>query len=198
MKAHRIRMLLIALWVGVFAPTTARSHEAPVPKASVVMRDGGHCTLSLQFDLAKAWRQTLQPQMSMAEFLALASAQAPADFAREWARLTARWSQEVMLQAGPARLEAQRWRWPAADEAQTHLRQQLMQSLTGGDAPDHAPALLGAQAEFMLQSPKLAAPIDLSNLFLALPAAFRPITLTSYRPHQRWIGSGASPIPLKF
>lgn len=196
MRAPRLLMILMLSASLTHAP--AGSHEAHWPSAQVVMREDGLCTLSLHLDLARTLRLTLQPQMPMVEFLAMASAQTPAQFAREWARLTARWSREVVLHSGSIRREAQRWRWPAADDAQALLRQQLMQGLTGADPSDPAPTLIAAQAEFTLQPPKPSAPVDRSALGLTLPSAFRPLSLTSYRAHQQWIRPGDDPIALKF
>lgn len=189
-RARRVTLVLALAWAacaGGLVPVHA--HESEAPKALVVMREAGHCTLTLHFDLARALRLTMQPQAAPAEFLAQASAQAPATFAREWNRVTARWAREVLLEQPAGRFDAQRWRWPTADEAQALLRQQLMQGLTG-DSPEHAPALAQAQGEFRI------APGPSARLFL--PTAFRPLTLTSYRPHQQSVAPGESPISLKF
>jgi phage protein U len=84
---------------------------------------------------------------------------------------------------------ASRWTWPPAREAQALLRRQLMPQLTGAHA-DHE--LLQAQAEFRIGSEPA------QKASLTLPAALRPLSVTTLRPRQQWVGEGEQPIALSF
>jgi hypothetical protein len=171
------------------APIPATAHENPLPSASLVQRDGGHLTLTLRLDAARALHRTLKPSAAPLESLALLSAMDPARFATLWEQATRQWSQECAVLLSGRAIAATRWTWPLARDAQAHLQQQLMPQLTGGHA-DHD--LLSAQAEFRVG----ADPVVKAQL--KLPATLRPLTLTTLRPRQQWSGEGDAPIPLNF
>jgi hypothetical protein len=175
--------------VLVAPPTPTLAHENPLPSASLVQRDGGHLTLTLRLDPARALHRTLQSAAAPLESLALLSAMDPARFAVLWEQATRQWSQACTVVLSGRTVAASRWTWPPAKDAQAYLQQQLMPQLTGGHA-DHE--LLSAQAEFRVGTdPVLKAQLN-------LPATLRPLTLTTLRPRQKWSGEGDTPIPLNF
>lgn len=180
-------VLMAAL--NLLAPLQAQAHESPLPSATVVQREGGHFTLSLRWDAARSLQRTLLPQASPAEALALLSAMEPERFAQGWERATSAWSQGSTIQVQGRSHAAERWTWPTARDAQAWLQRQLIPQLTGGHA-DHE--LLTAQAEFRL----VGEPV--SQAQLKLPAALRPLSLTTLRPRQHWTREGDDPITLRF
>lgn len=169
--------------------TLAHAHESPLPSAHLVQRDGGHFTLSLKLDATRALQRTLLPDAAPAEALALLSAMEPDRFAQGWERATRTWSQGSALLVQGRSHAASRWSWPSAREAQALLQRQLMPRLTGGHV-DHE--LLAAQAEFRIGGEAVA------RAQLKLPAALRPLSLTTVRPRQQWTGEGDNPIALSF
>lgn len=176
----------------------ALAHESPTGSATIVQRDSGHYTLTLNFDVADALRRTAQPAMAAAEFQAAFSAMGTDEFAAAWARATAAWARGCQLEVGGRPLPALRWRWPLPQEAQARVRERLMHDLTGADrarplTTDHAPhALVQAQAEFRVGGASAPAPR------LLLHPAMRPLSVTSYRPNPQWVGPGEGAIVLKF
>jgi len=136
-----------------------------------------------------------------------AAAMPPEVFAREWTRVTAQWARELMIKQGDLLVAANRWRWPSATQAQALLRGQLMHALTSG-GEDHPESLAQAQADFRLPAgpggpldpPR--APMQATGashpIQLLMPAALRPLSLTTYRPRQQWIAPGDTPIVLAF
>ena len=183
------------------------AHESPTPSASVVQRGAGHYVLTLHFDVADALRRTLQPGMPAAQFQVQFAAMGGEAFAGAWARATEAWARACQLEATGQPQSAQRWRWPSAQEAQAHIRERLMHGLTappaasrtpaaahGPDAPagHEAHALAQAQAEFRLAGAASSGPR------LMLHPALRPLSLSSWRPHPQWVGTGNEPITLRF
>ena len=181
--------VVVLLGLVLMLNPLARAHESPLPSATVVQRDGGHLTLTLRLDPARALQRTLQPNAAPMESLAALSAMDTARFAALWEQATRRWSQESAVLLQGRSVPAVRWTWPLARDVQAHLQQQLMPQLTGGHA-EHE--LLSAQAEFQLNA-------DARNRAqLKLPAGFRPLSVTTLRPRQRWAAEGDAPINLNF
>ena len=212
MNAARWRALTRA-WPGMCLVAAAMhagsglAHESPTPSASVVQRGAGHYVLTLHFDVAEALRRTLQPAVPAARFQVQFAAMGAEDFAAAWARATEAWARACQLDAAAQPQGAQRWRWPSAKEAQAHVRERLMHGLTAPQAASRAPAvargpeasagheghvLAQAQAEFRIAGAASAAPR------LMLHPALRPLSLSSWRPHPQWVGTGNEPITLRF
>lgn len=187
-----------------FGATVSAAHESPSASASIVQREAGHYVLTMNLDAADALRRTLQPAMPPAEFQAVFSAMGPQEFAGAWARATAAWARACTLEVAGQTRSALRWRWPPAQEVQARIRERLMQGLTqarpagdagGGPAREatHGPhPLVQAQAEFRV------AGASQSPVKLVLHPALRPLAVTSYRPHQQWVGAGDGAIALRF
>lgn len=187
-----------------FGAAFCQAHESPSASASIVQRDAGHYVMVLNLDVSDALRRTLQPAMSPAEFQAVSAAMGPEEFAAAWARATTAWSRACRLEVEGQSQAALRWRWPASQEAQALIRERLMQGLTqarpvgepAGDAARgaaHGPHRLAqAQAEFRV------AGASQGSARLMLHPALRPLAVTSYRPHQQWVGSGDNAIALRF
>lgn len=169
--------------------TASRAHESPLPSATLLQRDGGHYTLTLRMDAARALQRTLLPEAAPAEALALLSAMEPERFAQGWERATKTWAQGSMVVLQGRAHAASRWTWPPARDAQALLQRQLMPQLTGAHA-DHE--LLQTQAEFRIGGEHA------QKAALKLPAALRPLSITTLRPRQQWVGEGDQPIALSF
>lgn len=210
------RMLMVGLMLAACTSPAAQAHEAEHSKAVVVLRDGDHYSLTLHFDALRALhalRAAQEPGLSEAEFGVMVSAMPTQAFANVWASATAQWARELVLDRSGSRATAQRWRWPAADSVQALARQRLMHALTSGGSSgsgggsggssggvksalnhdEHHVPLVVAQAEF-----RLAATGGRSTVNLRMPAALRPLSLTTYRPRQQWVGAGEAPVALSF
>lgn len=182
----RVIMAGLILWLTQGA---CAAHESPLPSATLVLRDGGHLVLTLRLDLARALHRTLQPESTPMQALSAFAAMEPARFAGLWERATSRWAQECAVLVQGRRVAAQRWSWPSAQEAQSLVQRQLMPQLAGTHT-DHEWGQ--AQAEFTLGTESR------DHLQLRLPAALRPLSLTTVRPRQQWSGESEQPIKLLF
>lgn len=195
-----IRWVMGWILAGWIAWPAAHAHDVDTPRALLVLRDGGHMALTLHIDVARALHGVMQPQASALEFLTMGSALPPESFAREWGRATAQWSRSVRLEREGVPIAAERWRWPTATQAQDLMRSQLMHTLTGGGA-DHPSWLVTAHADFKV--PLAATPDSILSakppaLELRLPAALRPLTLTTQRPRHTRVAPGDGAVPVSF
>jgi hypothetical protein len=129
------------------------------------------------------------PDTAPTEALALLSAMEPERFAKHWEQATRRWADHCALLIQGRSHTAARWSWPTAADAQAWLQRQLMPQLTGAHA-DHE--WLAAQAEFRIGGDAV------TQAQLKLPAALRPLSLTSLRPRQQWAREGDRPLDLRF
>lgn len=188
--AHDMSLALILLIGPV---PMAIAHEGSTPHATVVQREGGLYSLNLNFELVRALHLSTQPDAALAEFLAVHSSMAPERFASVWHTAVAAWSRQTGVSMGGHALSATRWQWPTAQDAQALLREQLMHRLTGSQV--HEPhGLAQARADFQ----RSAGVAPAGAVSLRLHAALRPLSVTSYRPRQQWVGPGDGPVGLSF
>lgn len=184
LSAARVFAFVLALAAG-----SSKAHENPIPSATLVQRDGGHLTLTMQLDVSRALPRTLMPEAVPAEALALLATLEAEPFARAWAQATATWTSGcAVLLAGRAH-PAARWAWPTAREAQALLQRHLMAHLTGAHAD---PERLSAQAEFRIGSDRI------TTIELTMPTPLRPLSVTTLRPRQHWAADDSAPISLGF
>lgn len=178
-----------------FAMQHVHAHPGDHNSVSVVLRDAGHCVLTLQFDVRTALHKSTQPAMPTGEWLIAYSSMAPQAFEQAWARATREWAAQNQLVVNGIAIAAVRWSWPRAADAQALLREQVMHALTGGDsaAVRRPPGFAQAQADFRIADlAKEARPA------LRMHGALQPLHVTSYRTHQQWMAPDAAALPLRF
>ena len=216
-SARSVPLAMLVLLVLVSTgPSPAQAHEDATPHATLVQREGGLYSLSLNFAVVRALQAVSQPQATPAEFLLACSAMAPERFESIWAAAVTEWSTQTAMVLGGKPIAAVRWQWPSAVQAQALIREQLMHQLTGpveagrlpsGGEPNAAAApspalvheheplgLAQARAEFGVK-PDAAAE---KAVALRIHPSLRPLSVTSYRPRQQWVGPGDTPIALEF
>jgi hypothetical protein len=191
MATSHILGVLLAL-----AACAAGAHEIEGPRATVVMRDGGHVLMTMHVDGADLLRVSGSKGESPATALARLAAMEPAAFARAWTQAQTQVQAGTRLQQAPGVAVAlSHWSWPGAAQVQAALRQAVMRRLThGGEAEHRHPepaALLQARAEAVLS----AAAHDLRVQF---PAWLGEVTVVSYRPGQQEVEAGRWSAPLQF
>lgn len=187
-----IRNLVRGLALASLLNAPVWSHEGVTPHATLVQRESDTYSLSLNFDLIRALHLTTQPALSAAEFMATHAAMTPERFAPVWSAAVALWSREIKLAQGPTTFTAARWQWPTAAQGHALVRERLMQQLTQ-PAPD-THGMAQARADFQTTG----GGSERGPLSLKLHAAMRPLSVTSYRAHQQWVGQGDAPIALRF
>ena len=182
--------------VLALAACAASAHEIDGPRATVVMRDGGHVSMTMYVDGADLLRVSGSKGESPAAALARLAAMEPAAFARAWAQAQAQVQAGTRLQQAPGvPIALSHWSWPGAAQVQAALRQAVMRGLAHGSGTQGAHpepvALLQARAEAVL-------PAAAHGLRVQFPAWLGEVTVVSYRPGQQEVDAGRWSAPLQF
>ena len=181
----------------------ADAHDAPGHRATLVVRDAGHISLTVQCDLLQALGRTVAPEQALGVFLTQASAMSADAFAALWMRARRQWESEfALLLADGSRTKGSQWRWPSPQTAQSILREYLMDELTRPasgavrSSADHAHARLEFSADFIVQGVRSAS--ETVGVELSVSPAFAPLRLTAYRPQQYMIDSRVPRVRIRF
>jgi len=179
-----------SLHLLLLASLVAPAHELEDNRATVVLREPNHLTLTLYLAYPELLHRALAPDRPFAEFLLAASAAEPAALDQQLRAAHARFEAGLRVEIEPGlELAPAHWSWPAAAQLQQLLRQRAMENVTGAG---HAhPAPLEVHAE-------LRTPRPVTALRLRFPPEFRRVLVVAYRPTQAWAQPGALSPRLSF
>lgn len=176
-----ILALFGALW---FVATGCPAHELQGNRATLVLRDRHHLSLTLYVDGIGVLHRTLAPGMPHAEFVAVHAAMPPDEFADQLRRAQSELESATRL-TGPEgeAIALQGWTWPPAAAMQATLQQRAMEMIVAPQEHAHVePVEIRAEA---------ATQGALDALSLRLAAGFGPVLVVWYQPHQQWVEPGA-------
>ncbi|MEI6546799.1 MAG: hypothetical protein WCN85_07265 [Burkholderiales bacterium] len=186
-----VSLLLMAFASGAIAPAV-NAHELQANRATLVLRDERHLSLSLFIDYVEALHASLAPDRPMQAFLAQFSAMKPAELQTHLLRTQQQWIRQIELSVvDPGRTPAGRpmlplalrnWIWPDAPRVQRLLQERLMQELVAPAGHGHDEPM-----EIRAESTALRA---VSEARLSLPKAFGRVLIVWYRPRQFWVDPG--------
>lgn len=179
MRRRTQRLFFCAALLLGFA-TSANAHELMVNRATLVLRDDTHVTLTLYIAYADALHAALAPKQSTAEFLTMYSAMNPQALQKELNRA------QVQFQAGTKLYLASgqpialtNWFWPDPKQVQAMMQQRIMQAMVdpAGHAHDE-PLEIHADAN---------AAQKIVGLRMQFAPEFQQVLLVWYRPTQTWV-----------
>lgn len=181
---------LLLLWA---LATSAVAHELSSNRATLVLRDRQHLSLTFFVDYTDVLHQVLAPKRSMQEFVLTYSAMKPQEFQTQLL------AAQRKLQSGTGLAFANgetaaltRWVWPQAAVVQNLLQQRAMQSVV---APaDHSHAV---QTEIRTET-HAANPDDFTSVTLRLPPEFQQVLIVSYQPKQVYVKPGLPSPAIRF
>lgn len=189
-KASRIVFGALMLWAQV---TCVGAHELQSNRATLVLRDDQHLTLSFFVDYTRVLHKVLAQQQPLEAFVLTYAAMSPQAFQLQLlsAQRTLQTRTVVVLHGGMSATLTQ-WVWPDAPTVQRLLQQQAMQALI---APaDHAHL---TQTEIRTETTAANA-MDFSAITLQLPAEFEDVLVVSYQPKQVWASPGQASSTIRF
>jgi hypothetical protein len=178
-------MRLAFLLLTLIAPTAA--HELQENRATLVLRDRGHVSVTLYIAYTEALNQALAPQRPYAAFLLVYSAIKPEDLQKELLRAQARFQSGTRMYASTGKeIPLINWTWPDAKQVQSILQQHIMQAMVDPAGHYHEPPIeIHADANSTQ---------EITSLKVQLPEEFRKVLVVSFRPNQVWVeGKGLSP-----
>jgi hypothetical protein len=181
-----MKIYLAALAMLWALTTSAVAHELQDNRATLVLRDRQHLSLTFFVDYPGVLRQVLAPQRSLQEFVMLYSAMPPQEFQAQLLQAQSKLAgSTALVQAGGKAAAITHWVWPAANAVQNLLQQRAMQAVVAPD--DHAHTV---QMEIRAEA-KSDNANGFSSVTLKLPPQFQQVLVVSYQPKQVWLKPNA-------
>ncbi len=184
-------MLMPASITFVATLLVAPMHELQDNRATLVLRDKTHLSVTLYINFTDALHRALGGTRTRQEFVLAWSAMPARDLTRKLARAKQRFvAQTKIATADGAPVALARWKWPSVGEVQTLLQQQAMQLVTAPN--EHAfeqPLEIHAEA---------LAPRAVTTVTVKFPAEFRRVLVVSYTPKQLWVEPGGAAAVIRF
>jgi hypothetical protein len=188
------RILLMGL-VAFFSITSARCHELAENRATMVLRDDTHVSLTFYVDYPDVLYAVLAPKKSHREFLLAYSAMKPEDFQKQMLLAQSKLQAETRatLNGGKEAIITG-WVWPDSARIQALIQQEVMESMVGANSnanahTHQAPTEIRANITY-------DKPIKDANIQFA--EAFGKMLLVSYRPKQIWVTPKQASALIKF
>jgi hypothetical protein len=180
---------LLAVFLLLTPP--ANAHELMVNRATIVLRDDTHITLTLYIAYADALHAALAPQRTTAEFLTMYSAMNLQALQKELTRAQAQFQAgtKVYLASGQP-LHVTNWLWPDPRQVQAMMQQRIMQAMVdpAGHAHDE-PLEIHADVNSTQK---------IIGLRVQFPAEFQKVLTVWYRPTQTWVDPNTWSPALRF
>jgi hypothetical protein len=177
-----MKIFIAALTTVWMLATGAQAHELDSNRATLVLRDRLHVSITFFVDYPGVLHQVLAPQRSVQEFVLMYASMKPPEFKAQLieAQRQLQSNTALMLHGGKAAMLTQ-WKWPEAAVVQNLLQQRAMQAVVApGDHAHIAPTEIRAEA-------KSTHAADFTSVTLKLPAQFQQVLVVSYRPKQVWL-----------
>ena len=167
------RLVLFLLGIACAA------HELADNRATLVLRDRNHLTLTVFLSYPEALHQALLPQREFAAFLLIYSSMDAGQFEKELAKAQKRFQSQIHVFVPDSEATLSGWSWPDAKSVQTMLRDRVMRAMVDPNAHAHEPPLeLRAEA---------VAAQDIAGARVQFPPEWQRVLLVWYRPSQQWV-----------
>lgn len=178
-----MRNLLLSL-VALLGVVSVHGHEMPENRATMVLRDETHVSLTFYVDYPNVLYAVLAPKKSHREFLLAYSAMKPEDFQQQMLLAQSKLQSETRatLNGGKEAIITG-WVWPDAARVQTMIQQEVMESMVGTNANTNAHT---HEAPTEIRA-NITHDKSIKSASIQFADAFGKILLVSYRPRQTWV-----------
>jgi hypothetical protein len=180
--------LLILFVIGICG-----AHELKDNRATLVLRDKNHVSVTLYIAYTDALHQAVMPHRPLAAFLLMYSAMRSEDLQKELLRAQAKLQSEtrIYLSPGPgAEVPLSNWAWPDVKQVQSLIQKRIMAAMVDPEGHSHEPpSEIHAEA---------VAPREITALTVKFPEAFQTVLVVSYRANQVWVDSKALSPEIRF
>lgn len=172
--------LLLAVMLG--------AHDLEDNRATLILRDGTHLSITLYLNYSEALWEALLPQREFGAFLLSYSSMKTDDLQRELNRAQKHFEASLQIQTKSAGLRLGNWIWPDAKTVQGLLQKQVMQAVVEGHI-HQPPVEVHADA---------VSPTEIGSVTVRLPKEFKKVLVVSYRPNQVWADPGQPSAEIRF
>ena len=188
MKIFISTLLIVCAWAH-----NAQAHELESNRATLVLRDAQHVSLTFFVDYPAVLHQVLAPNRTAQEFMLMVAAMKPEEFQAQLQEAQRKLQSSTILKTHKGKpAELINWSWPKAAAVQSQLQQRAMQSVVAASDHSHmVPTEIRAEA-------KSDHPADFTSVTLRPAAQFKQVLVVSYRPKQVWVNPGMPSPSIKF
>lgn len=184
-KTALVLLMMQALIPGALA------HELQDNRATLVLRDKTHLSVTLYIAYAEALHLALTPQRPFAAFLVVYSSMKLEELQKELLRAQTKFQATTRLYLTPGGEAAlTNWIWPDAKQVQALLRQRVMQSMVDPNGHSHE-APLEVRADVNAQK-------DITSVRVQFPDEFQKVLVVATRPSQFWVERKSLSPEIKF
>jgi hypothetical protein len=166
--------------IAFLVPLAAAAHEVQDNRATLILRDPTHVSVTLYISYVDAMHRAMAPRSSLEQFLVVYSAMKPDQFEREIVKAQARLEAATRLYSATGKpIAISNWSWPDTWQFHALLKHRVMQAMT--DPSRHAhdePVEIRADAN---------ASEEITSLRIQFPEEFQKVLVVSYRPTQVWV-----------
>jgi hypothetical protein len=158
----------------------ANAHELLVNRATLVLRDDTHVSITLYLAYADALHAALAPRQTTAEFLTMYSAMKPEALEQALAAAQAQFQSGTKLYLASGQpVAVTNWLWPDPRQVQAMIQQRIMQAMVDPNGHAHEePLEVHADAN---------AAKKIAGLRVQFPPQLGQVLLVWYRPSQVWV-----------
>lgn len=176
----RVWLLLFCLCLFTWA------HDLEENRATLVLRDKTHLSLTLHLNYSEVLHQALLPQREYGAFLMMYSAMPLDELQKQLGQAQRKFEAALVVAPTSSAAAAKApkfagWTWPDAKRVQTMLQHQVMQAMVEGHVHE-PPVEIRAEA---------VAASEIAAVMVQFPREFRKVLLVSYRPQQVWVDGGS-------
>ena len=177
---------------SVTAPVAiAPRHELPDNRATLVLRDDRHLSITLYINYVDALHRAIAPRMATSEFLTRYSAMNLATLRAELQRVQRQLQSATRLTIDARTpLALSDWRWPTAEQVQALIQQSVMQAVVAPN--DH---VTEPQSEIHAEAVGVH---TITGVDIRLPREFLRVLVVSYRPNQVWANPDGPATSVRF
>ena len=159
---------------------TASAHELQDNRATLVLRDQTHISVTLYLSYCEALHLALAPDRPLPEFMMVYSTMSPDRLQRAIGAAQSRFQSATRLYlAAGKELSLSNWVFPDVKQVQSALQRWIMQAMAEPGGHFHEePLEIHAEA----QSPE-----PVTSVRIQFPEEFQKVLVVAYRPNQLWV-----------
>lgn len=186
-----MRQFILLIACCLAAPV-AQAHDLQENRATLVLRDQTHLSLTLYINYAEALHRALLPNREYGAFLLIYSSIKPDDLKKELQRAQSKFEADIRILPKGApegrAIKLTAWTWPDTKQVQAMLQHQVMQAMVDGHVHE-PPTEIHADG---ISSQEVA------SVTVRFPAEFEKVLVVSYRPNQVWADPRSASPEIKF
>ena len=162
------------------ATAIVQAHELQDNRATLVLRDQTHISVTLYLSYGDALHLAIAPESPLPQFWMMYSAMSPDRMQRVLARAQARFQASTRLYLATGKeLPLTNWVFPDVKQVQAMLQHRVMQAMADPAGHSHdEPLEIHADAN---------SPEPVTSVRIQFPEEFQKVLVVAYRPSQFWV-----------